>query len=632
MVEGDLLTRCEIFDEADLDAALARFDQLSRPAPQLENAASQVFDRFLAHYQTRDWDVMAEMIRDDFSIDDRRRIVNGGVRHGRDAEIEDLRAAADVGFTNFTSTVIATRGERLFLTLLRASSRDPEAIQADALQVVEIDAEERIAAIVVFDLDDIDAAFEELDARYIAGEAATNAHTWSAVAGAYAALNRHELPATTPDWVNIDHRRFATIEPGEMTASLRAIWDFAPDWNIHIAAVHRLSNHGAVVTQVEHATSQEGFDAEGREIDILTVDDDLISRCEVFDEADIDAALARFEQLSRPTPRLENAASNAGERFLAYFAARDWDAMAEILADDYSSDDRRRVVNAGVRHGRDAEIVNMRAIEDLWITDVTSTVIATRGGRLTLMRACYSGRDQGPEVYLTEILGVIEINADDRISSLVVFDPDDIDAAIEELDARYLAGEAAPYAHIWELTLDTLGELNRHEPGPMVRGSTYADHRRVPFAQGDFGRAIEDLWVLVPDASYRVTAVHALEAHGAVFSLVIDSTDAHGTEMQWARALVMSVTRGEIRQDIYEEDDLDAAIARFEELRARRAAAGKRGKPSVRALVDVLRGPRLGRHCRHRRPRHIRRRSSSRRECRRPTRSGCPDRKHACDR
>ena len=45
-----------------------------------------------------------------------------------------------------------------------------------------------------FDLDDIDAAFEELDARYLAGEAAAHAHTWSVIARARAALNRHELP------------------------------------------------------------------------------------------------------------------------------------------------------------------------------------------------------------------------------------------------------------------------------------------------------------------------------------------------------------------------------------------------------------------------------------------------------
>ena len=120
--------------------------------------------------------------------------------------------------------------------------------------------------------------------------------------------------------------------------------------------MHRLSDLGAVVTHTAKGTSQEGFDAEWRMIDVLTVEGDLINRCEVFDEADLDAALARFDELHPQAPRLENAASRVDERFLAYFAARDWDAMAEILADDYSSDDRRRVVNAGVRHGRDADI------------------------------------------------------------------------------------------------------------------------------------------------------------------------------------------------------------------------------------------------------------------------------------
>ena len=67
----------------------------------------------------------------------------------------------------------------------------------------------------------------------------------------------------------------------------------------------------------------------------------------MFDEEDLDAALARFDELDRPTPRLDNAASQAYERFKAYFAARDWDVLAEILADDVYSEDRRRVVNAG---------------------------------------------------------------------------------------------------------------------------------------------------------------------------------------------------------------------------------------------------------------------------------------------
>ncbi len=85
------------------------------------------------------------------------------------------------------------------------------------LGIAEIDADERIVAGVVFDLDDVDAAFEELDARYLAGEAAAHAQTWSVIARAYAALNRHELPATTPDWVIIDHA-------GSRWPSKQAIW------------------------------------------------------------------------------------------------------------------------------------------------------------------------------------------------------------------------------------------------------------------------------------------------------------------------------------------------------------------------------------------------------------------------
>ena len=123
---------------------------------------------------------------------------------------------------------------------------------------------------------------------------------------------------------------------------------------------------------------------------------DQISRCEIFDEADIDAAIARFEELQPQAPRLENAASRVYERFLACFLARDWDAMTEMLADDVFHDDRRRVVSAGVRQGRDATIANMRASADLGVSTITPIVIATRGGRLTLTREPFLGRDQRP--------------------------------------------------------------------------------------------------------------------------------------------------------------------------------------------------------------------------------------------
>ena len=76
-----------------------------------------------------------------------------------------------------------------------------------------------------------------------------------------------------------------------------------PEMSIYMEAVHRLSDLGVVVTHTARGISQEDFGAEWRMIDIFTVDGDLISRLEMFDEADLDAALARFDELPvKPPP------------------------------------------------------------------------------------------------------------------------------------------------------------------------------------------------------------------------------------------------------------------------------------------------------------------------------------------
>ena len=172
----------------------------------------------------------------------------------------NTRAIAELWSTNVTRTVMATRGRNLSLARVTFSRGDGvEAFLTEMLSVLEISADERISAIVVFDLDDIDAAFEELDARYLAGEAAAYAHTWSVIAGAYAALNRHEIPAPTPDLVNIDHRGETMFGPGDLIAYLRARLDFEQDFNIYTEAVHRLTDLGAVVTYAAHGDLARGF-------------------------------------------------------------------------------------------------------------------------------------------------------------------------------------------------------------------------------------------------------------------------------------------------------------------------------------------------------------------------------------
>ena len=560
------------FDLEDMEAAIAEFDavharfeqEAHRQERRLENAASQATERHSAHFAARDWDALAKVLADDILVDDRRRVVNAGIKRGRDAEIANLRAVADVGITYTAFVVIAARGERLILLRASVGGVGSAEFSVDQLSVVEINSDNQIAAIVIFELDDFDSAIAELDARYLAGDAAPHAHTWSMLAESYAALSRQEFPAVRPDSVFVDHRRAAAFGSTDLTTYIRAGWDLGQHIRPYIETVHRLSDLGGVCSYAAQGVSDQGFDAEWQGVSLATVNGDTFDRCEFFDEADLDAAIARFDQLSQPARRLENAASQASERYMAHFASRDWDELAKVLAYDICVDDRRRVVNAGIKRGRDAEIANLRAAADVGITYVASVVIAARGQRLILARV--SGGEGGSGEFLNEVLGVIEINSDNQHSAIVLFELDDFDAAIAELDARYLAGEAAAHANVLQPVMDTVGELNRHKPGPMLGRLAFADHRRVPFGSAeDYGRAIEELWTLVPDARYWTKTVHALDAHGLVSTLVIEGTDAHGNELQWGRTFLFLSDGPQV--EVYEEDGVDAALARFEELR-----------------------------------------------------------------
>ena len=223
----------------------------------------------------------------------------------------DMRGIAEVLPDEvITPTVIATRGARLALTRICGLNRGlgPGEVTAELLSIVELDADNRIVSHIGFDVDDIDAAIAELDARYLAGEAAPFANTWSAVAEVLCGAQSTRNPCDDADWVNVDQRRATTVASGDMAASIRATWDVAPNITRSVEAVHRLDNLGVVVTHTAYGTSREGFDARvaaGRTSRRST--GDLISRAELFDEADLDAALARFDEL-------QHAGATAGKR------------------------------------------------------------------------------------------------------------------------------------------------------------------------------------------------------------------------------------------------------------------------------------------------------------------------------
>ena len=493
--EDNLFNRCEVFDEADLDAALARFDELSQPAPRrLHNAASETNARFDVYFAAREWVSMGQLLTDDTYTDDRRQVVNAGIRRGRDTEIANMRTLAGLGVTearpwSLQPAASASRFSAHASPAATVAPRHSTPTSSTSSRSTPTTESRRASCSTPTTST---PPFEELDARYLTGEAAAYSDTWSLVIGAYSGLNRRELPATTPDWVDVDHRRGRSFAPGDMIPYIHATWDITPDLSYYAMAVHQLSNLGAVVTRATKGTSREGFYAEWREIALMTFDGELFNRCEMYDEEDLDAALARFDELSRPTPRLENAATRAYDRQRAHFLAGDWDALAEMIAHDHYGDDRRRVVNDEIRRGRDAEMASLRAIADLGVTDLTVVAIAIRGDRLALTRM--RGATSGPSWVHTELLRLVEIDEDERISARVVFDLEDIDEAIAELDARYLAGEAAAHAQTWSVIAGVYATFNRREFPAMTTDWVSIDHRPVvSVAAGDMAASIREV-------------------------------------------------------------------------------------------------------------------------------------------
>ncbi|OBH55341.1 hypothetical protein A5687_03085 [Mycobacterium mantenii] len=571
IVDGDRLARCEVFDETDVDAALARFEELSQQAPRLENQASRAVEQFLAHFAARDWDAMADLIDEDFCSDDRRRGINAGMRRGRDIEMANWRATAEVWRSDVRAAVVAIRGERLTLFRFTFASQDslPAAFQAAALSVVQVNEDNRFVATVVFDPDDFETPFEELEKRYLAGEGIAHRHTWSTLLRNFAAFNNHELPATTPGWVNLDHRRGRAFLPGDLVPYIHATWQLAPQAKIYVDAVHRLSNLGAVVTQRTHGTSPDGFDAEWLEVTLLTLDGDLINRCEVFDQADLDAALARFDELQPQARPLANAASRTLDRYLAYFRARDWTAIAEVLTDDSYVDDRHDVVNSGFWNGRDAVIANLRALADA--APVQATVTATRGEHLVLTRICSPNRNLHYGEFSSDMLILAEIDAEERIAAQLTFGVDNVDAAFDELETRYLAGDAAAHAHIWSLMVPTYAGFNRHEIPATTTDFVNIDHRRgITFEPGKIVPYVEATWDVAPDLKMCIETVHRLTNTGSVITHTARGTSHEGFDAEW-RETVFFTFEGDLvkRCEMFDETDVEAALARFEELQPR---------------------------------------------------------------
>ena len=181
--------------------------------------------------------------------------------------------------------------------------------EVELLFIVEVDERGDRVADVVFNPNDLDAAYAELDRLYAEGEAAPFARTWERcqrVFGAVASRNWDDLAAVlAPDFLFEDHRPLGPgiLSKDEAIALMRALVELRPDAIIRNDHVLAINDRGALI--ISH---WEGDEAGGQfEIPSIGFDtagpDGRRLRWDAYDWSQLDEARAHFAELGAERER-----------------------------------------------------------------------------------------------------------------------------------------------------------------------------------------------------------------------------------------------------------------------------------------------------------------------------------------
>src|SRR5262249_13981356 len=289
----------------------------------------------------------------------------------------------------------------------------------------------------------LDAAHEELDRRFAAGEGAPHAEFLAhhgAFRRAAATRDRDALLRLLPaDFTLLSHRRLAStgvrMTREEYVASLAVMDDLAVSADIRVDHILRLCATAIIGVSTYRGTARGG-DFENATVFVGRHDGHVLHGWELFDLEQVDVARARYDELADEHPaarRFENAATRAADRL--HEARR---TCAALVAAGVRIVDRRKACRREL--GREESIDAVRA----GLPARRSDILATRGDRLPLARV---RPEAGPARPPPPAAGSLELvegdDAGDPIG-LVLFDEGDGRSAHLRPHHRYHAGEAAP--------------------------------------------------------------------------------------------------------------------------------------------------------------------------------------------
>ena len=582
-----LLVRWEHFAADALEVALARFDALMAPPSdaRFANAASRAVERVERRWNLRDWDGLVAQMATGFRMDDRRALV--GVSLSGQDFLLNLRMMFAMTASRWQLEQIATRGERLalFRSRLSGEAREGGPVAFEHLSLVEVDAAERYASLVVFDLGDLDAAYAELERRFAAGEGAPYPELLANLESLRRngpATQRAELARLlSEDFRFLSHRHlFYTRTPmgrDRYVDSFRDLGVLGVDTALRIDHL-RVSDTALIADSLWSGTRDDG-DFEQAIILVYSHDGRVFRSFDLYDADQLAAAQSRYEELSaRPTSpsRIENAATRSAGEVQDAWETHDWERFSSVFAPRFRSIDRRKMVQLELDRDQHREFLrpNFRMASSRSATNV----LATRGDRLALIRVIWEGADQSVGPSEVELIQVVEVDERGDQVALVMFDAADLDDAYAELDARFAAAEVAEGRRA-SLTSAFTGAFAARDwealAALLAPDLVVEDHRRLGWetlrGPQAYIAALRSLVELAPDVRLRVD--HAeMSDPGYLYFTSWRGTREGGAFEEPSWIVCELDAAGRIRGfEQYGEDQLDAARARLVEIGARRA-------------------------------------------------------------
>ena len=564
---GDgVINRLDAYEPDDLDAALARYDEIFGVSRRtLTNGAWDSVRRRQRALDELDVDGYASMFDESFV-----------------AEFHDLLMSAIPGTAIFDKTgflelllhqdlthdgarsemeLIAVRGEDLCLYMVGMINADGDLTQRLAVDETRAGLCTRMA---IFGPDQFGDALAELDRHYRLscgiGEDHWIAENWSVL---YATDFADLQAVLHPRFEYVERRRLGS--PNGDADDWRE-W-FTPNTSAQetmIPAMYRLCEHGVVTRRSERF--EAGDLGLSESILVNEAEDGRVRRVVSYELDDLDRALAEFDAFvaaSGPSQVLTNASWKLVKRIETIRRRDDRHGFGSLLADHIVVITYDPIM-AAIDNDRGA-YDKERYLDALFDPSLPPSatdldLIAVRGDELSLVRT----RTTTPEGDVHERLLVVEVH-DGLCVRIDVFAHDQLLSAQIALDRRWfetlgLAEDDWIVRH-WDLayTMD-FGKV-----GDMLHPEfEVGDHRPLHFPSGDAATLADTMGSLSHEVDVIIPRIHRISHSGAVLERIERAVgDVLAEDHQ---ILVTHIVGDAIRRtDSYTVDDLPAALARYEE-------------------------------------------------------------------